>query len=145
MKFTTKSVLMKKKGIPFVAEIFIPKEITDYEISQDIWEKSIKDFNEKLNARESVTQKVDETEVDILGLAASIRENFKLGEVFMLLIIPQENTEKFDHLRFVLKGDLILTEGIDKKVEAMDIKNITYVGSNGKRHHILREKKEEDK
>lgn len=141
MKFTTKSILLKK-GTPCLVTVFVPTNISICPITPGIWEEALSKFNEKLGKRESVTQKVDDVYVDIIGMAVEERMP-STASIKLIIIVKDEDVDRITNLKFCITGDLVYENNPDADLEELVIKNITYEGSDKKRHHILREKKEE--
>lgn len=136
MKFTTSSVLLEG-GCRVHLDVYIPSFLLDYDISNEVWQQSINDFNEKLNSRESVTIKINGIDVDVLKLESELSTDFlAMGAVILLIVVKEEDIPKISDIHFCLTGVLTL-EHKSGKVDNMVINNITYGGIDSKAFKIL--------
>jgi hypothetical protein len=136
MKFNSQSVTLNG-GKRVRIDVFIPAALLDVEIPDHIWQSAIDDFNEKLNARPSVTTKINEVEVDVLKVE-SVEDSdlLKIGAVVMMIVVKDEQWPKIADVHFCLTGSLTF-DSVSGKVDGMVIKNITYGGDNSKKFCIL--------
>lgn len=147
MKFDSNSVLLNK-GIEVKVDVYIPTFLMDYDIPDEVWRKAIAEFNQKLNQRKTVTQKINEIEVDVLKIESVDEDeyhigNLRMGAVILLLVAHQNDIYKISDIHFCLTGQLTF-EGNTNIVDGMTIKNITYGGSNSKQFKLLEEESKKD-
>lgn len=144
MKFTTSSVLLEG-GCRVHLDVYIPSFLLDYDISNEVWQQSINDFNEKLNSRESVTTKINGIDVDVLKLESELSTDFlAMGAVILLIVVKEEDVPKISDIHFCLTGVLTF-EDKSGKVDNMVINNITYGGIDSKAFKILNDNNMEAK
>jgi hypothetical protein len=137
MRFNSKSVALNG-GCRVKFDVYIPTALLDVEISDEIWQIAIDDFNKKLDARPTVTTKINEVAVDVLKLE-SVEDSIdylKMGAVILLIVAKEEDIPRITDIHFCLTGYLTFQEKSDK-VDGMVINNITYGGDDGKKFRIL--------
>jgi hypothetical protein len=137
MTFNSKSVILNG-GCRIKFDVYIPSALLDVEISDEIWQIAIDAFNKKLDARSTVTTKINDVAVDVLKLESvdDSKDYLKLGAVILLLVVKEENAPKISDIHFCLTGYLTFQEKSDN-IDSMVIENITYGGQDGKKFRIL--------
>lgn len=128
MKFNSNSVIMDG-GCQVKFDVYIPAALLDIEISNDVWQKAINEFNKKLDARSSVTTEINGVKVDILKVELlkepPLTYVFAPDAIILLVVIKEEDISKIADVYLCLTGHL--TFDLDSgKVDDMIIKNITY-------------------
>jgi hypothetical protein len=137
MRFYSDSVIMDG-GLNYKVDVYLPAALLDVDISDEVWQKAIDDFNVQLNKRPTVTTTVNGVEIDIIRLD-SVKESsnwIKIGAVVLLFVIREKDADKIKDIHFCLKGHLTF-DSVSGKVDGMVIKNITYGGDNSKKYQLI--------
>lgn len=129
MKFNSKSVLLND-GVNVKLAITIPEVFNQFAISDQIWVNTVKSFNEVLNARQSVTETVNGSSIDILELQP-------IGPLVMTAVVKKEDAEKFGKTWFSIKGQIVFCEKSMELVDKIIISDIIYKSEDGTTHFVL--------
>ena len=123
MKFNSNSVLMHG-GQELKLDVFIPKALMDIDISDEMWQLSIKNFNKLLNSRENVT-----AEINVIKVEAVTEDSMKLGAIMLVIFMKESEYEKIANTMFKIRGHLLFKPMSDV-VDELIIENICW--DNGK-------------
>ncbi len=124
MKFTSESVTLAG-GLRMRIDVCIPRVLLEYDISDDVWQAAIDEFNKTLDARNNITTKINGVDVDVLKVE-SIADNedlLRMGSIVILLVVKKEDADKISPLEFCLKGHLTHAQNCGM-VEYLTIENI---------------------
>ena len=128
MKFNSNSVLMHG-GQELKLDVFIPKALMDIDISDEMWQLSIKNFNKLLNSRENVTAEINGINVDVIKVEAVTEESMELGAIMLVIFMKESEYEKIANTMFKIRGHLLFKPMSDV-VDELIIENICW--DNGK-------------
>lgn len=117
MRFDSDSAVFHG-GVPFKIVIESPPSFKSYIISLEVMDESIKEYNDSLNKRSSVTRYIDGMRVDFLHMR---RENYSFA-ILAAAVPDVESSIKCNE--FTIKGWVVFDDNIDKKVDKIVIADI---------------------
>ena len=131
MRFNSKSVLLND-GVKITATIKLPEIFDSLEFPKCIWTTAIKEFNNVLNERASVTEEVLGKPIDILQLEQG-------EDITLAIVVRREDIEAFEDVWFKLTGkvDFSLASHPKLEVESIRITDLTYTDAGGEVHGVL--------
>lgn len=131
MRFNSKSVLLND-GVKVTATVKLPEIFDSLQFPKSLWTSAIKEFNNVLNERASVTEEVLGKPIDVLQLEHG--EDIKLS-----IVVRRDDVEAFEDVWFKLKGkvDFNLASHPKLDVESIRITDLTYTDAKGGVHGIL--------
>jgi len=133
MKFDSKSVTLNR-GVSLMQVVDLPYLLESYSISPEIWEKSISEFNKRLDERSQVSEIIENIKVDVL------RINRTMGNVILWMTSKEKDTEVINALKFVLKGTVVFEDEQTNRVERILIKDLLYEMSGSEAKSIFKKK-----
>jgi hypothetical protein len=131
MRFNSKSVLLND-GVKITAVVKLPEIFDSLEFPKCIWTTAIKEFNNVLNERVTVTEEVLGKPIDILQLEQS-------EDIALAIVVRREDVEAFEDVWFKLKGkvDFNLESHPKLEVESIRITDLTYTDASGNVRGVL--------
>ncbi len=120
MTFNSKSVIMNR-GVNLRLGVTIPTSLGRYSIPVDLWDASVKEFNNVLDKRRQVKEIIDGIEVDVLRLVLS-------GRSFFIWTFAKENDVAAieGQLMFSFRGKLVYVDEKSDKIEKILIEDLLY-------------------
>jgi hypothetical protein len=139
VNFQSNSITLKG-GVEVKTDVYVPTFLMDYEIPDSVWEKSIEDFNKKLNDRPSVTCLINGINVDILRMEVveDSRDLLAMGAVLVYMVARPIHVQDLMDIHFIISGFVTFDDDERKSVRAMTIENITYGGDDSKKFQVLK-------
>jgi len=130
MRFNSKSVLLND-GVNMKVMVDIPEVFSKLDFPECIWTTAIREFNNRLNERASVTEEVLGKPVDVLQLERG-ESSIKVS-----LGVKRDDVEAFEDVWFKLKGQIVFRDHTCGIVEEVLIKDLTYTDSTGTVRGVL--------
>lgn len=119
MRFNSKSVTLNR-GVNHKIRLQIPFIFDSYDISRDVWDKSLKDFNKCLDKRPQVSEIINGIKIDILRVKRGV------GEIFIWTSVKEKDIPLLEKLNFTFKGKLYYADDKKETVEHVLISDLTY-------------------
>jgi hypothetical protein len=133
MRFNSKSVTLNR-GLRLNKKVEIPSEIYSYEISDDVWNTAIADFNTELDARTQVSEIIDGIKVDVL------RINRNVGDVILWIMVDEKDMEFIKRIKFTLSGTVLLAGETSNVIEKLIMKDLIFGSSDNVRRSIFKKR-----
>jgi wyosine [tRNA(Phe)-imidazoG37] synthetase (radical SAM superfamily) len=127
MRFDLKSVLLHD-GVVIKVKVHPPEVFSNLKVPIVVWHKAVLAFNKQLNERNSVTEEINNSLVDILQMD---------DRDVLQLAVRKEDAERFDNTWFSIKGQIVFKASSESEVEEIVISDLIYKDSAGKPHGIL--------
>jgi len=134
MKFNSKSVTLNR-GINLRVSVAIPPVMDSYEISADVWDDAMVDFNKELDTRSQVSEIIDGIKVDVL------RINRNMGTVYLWMMVKENDAEVVGNMVFTLSGTVVFEDETSNVVEKVIVKDLFFGSPDGKRRSIFKKRK----
>ena len=133
MKFNSKSVTLNR-GVNVKVNVLLPQKLQNYAISQEVWEDSLKRFNEELDRRSQVSEIIQGIKVDVL------RVNLSMGSVVLWMMAKEADVDTINLLVFSLRGKIVFADDKTNVVEQIIINDLFYGSPSGAERSIFKKK-----
>jgi len=133
MKFNSKSVTLNR-GVNVKVNVLLPQKLQNYAISQEVWEDSLKRFNEELDRRSQVSEIIQGIKVDVL------RVNLSMGSVVLWMMAKEADVDTINLLVFSLRGKIVFADDKTNAVEQIIINDLLYGSTSGADRSIFKKK-----
>ena len=135
MKFNSKSVTLNR-GINLKVSVAIPPIMDSYQISDDVWNEAMVDFNKELDNRSQVSEIVDGVKVDVLRINTRI-----VGTVILWMMVKESDVEVVENMVFTLSGTVVFEDETSNVVEKVIVKDLFFGSPDGVRRSIFKKRK----
>lgn len=135
MKFDSKSVLLND-GVNIILSIALPDVIKKSYISTRVWQRSIANFNERLNERKGVTETINGNSVDVLRLESF--PDCPDSPIGLLVVANKEDLDSLKVADFGITGELEFKGNSWEEVQFVNISDIVYTNVFLQRCHLLK-------
>jgi hypothetical protein len=135
MKFNSKSVTLNR-GINLKVSVAIPPIMDSYQISDDVWNEAMVDFNKELDNRSQVSEIVDGVKVDVLRINTCI-----VGTVILWMMVKESDVEVVENMVFTLSGTVVFEDETSNVVEKVIVKDLFFGSPDGVRRSIFKKRK----
>jgi hypothetical protein len=134
MKFNSKSVTLNR-GINLRVSVSIPPVMDSYQISNEVWDDAMADFNKELDNRSQVSEIIDGVKVDVL------RINRNMGTVYLWMMVKENDSEVVGNMVFTLSGTVVFEDETSNVVEKVIVKDLFFGSPDGGRRSIFKKRK----